>query len=59
MVLVLRSNVLGTEENSSTDLEREMKTVKLTFPTTAVRLLVDFLYGLEILVMMEETSETM
>ena len=57
LVLRLRSNILQTEEDSSTTFqEREMKTVTLPFPATAVRLLVDFLYGLEILVTMEETS---
>ena len=56
MVLRIRSNVLGTEEDSTDFQEREMKTVKLPFPASAVGLLVDFLYGLEILLRMEENN---
>ena len=51
---MIRSNVLRTEEDSTDFQERELKTIKIPFPATALSLLVDFLYGLELSLSLEE-----
>ena len=57
LVLMIRSNILGTQGDCSPDFqERERKTVKLPFPATALGLLVDFLYGLQIRLGLEESN---